>query len=332
MLDRGKDPARKQGYAIATVNMRAYRLDRFYRMVWTAEQHYTEDITVDHADAWMEWLADQDLSTSYKASCQKAAATLFNWKSWKTDGKITWEPVIRFTTSSAYNPKDILTRSERRQIREAVLGYGSVPNYTSVTPAERDKWKAYLAQRFGKPKHEITPDDWEKANSWKIPSLLWTALDAGLRPKEVGTAKVSWLDTENTALRIPKEDSVKNTDNWHVSLLPKTVFFLERWLKERERREKYDNSDLLWLTRHGNPYGSKSLNRIFRDICEEAGIDIPNRDLTWYSIRHSVGTYMTREEDLKAAAAQLRHKSLRSTVRYDQAPVEDRRDALERMG
>lgn len=54
--------------------------------------------------------------------------------------------------------------------------------------------------------------------------------------------------------------------------------------------------------------------------------------MSWYTIRHSVGTYMTREEDLAATAAQMRHKSILSTMQYDQAPVEDRRKALERMG
>jgi integrase len=54
--------------------------------------------------------------------------------------------------------------------------------------------------------------------------------------------------------------------------------------------------------------------------------------MSWYSIRHSVGTYMTREEDLAAAQAQLRHKSETTTMKYDQTPPEDRKDALDRMG
>jgi len=41
---------------------------------------------------------------------------------------------------------------------------------------------------------------------------------------------------------------------------------------------------------------------------------------------------MTREEDLAAAQAQLRHRSAATTMKYDNAPVEDRRDALDRMG
>ena len=67
-------------------------------------------------------------------------------------------------------------------------------------------------------------------------------------------------------------------------------------------------------------------------LCKEAGIETEDRDITWYSIRHSVGTYMARKKGLAAAQAQLRHQSERTTMKYDQAPVEDRKNALERMG
>lgn len=67
-------------------------------------------------------------------------------------------------------------------------------------------------------------------------------------------------------------------------------------------------------------------------LCEVAEIPVENRQTSWSTIRHSVGTYFAREEDLAAAQAQLRHKSPKTTMRYDQAPVEDRRDALNRMG
>lgn len=94
----------------------------------------------------------------------------------------------------------------------------------------------------------------------------------------------------------------------------------------------YDGRDERWLTREGNPYGSASLRRILHQLCEIAGIDYENRQMSWYTIRHSTGTYMTREEDLAAAQTQLRHKSPETTMKYDQAPVEDRQNALDRMG
>ena len=41
---------------------------------------------------------------------------------------------------------------------------------------------------------------------------------------------------------------------------------------------------------------------------------------------------MTREEDLAAAQAQLRHKSEQTTIQYDRTPVEDRQDAFDNTG
>jgi integrase len=54
--------------------------------------------------------------------------------------------------------------------------------------------------------------------------------------------------------------------------------------------------------------------------------------MSWYTIHHSVGTYMARAEDLAAAASQLRHKNPEMTVKYEQAPLNDRRNALDQMG
>lgn len=68
------------------------------------------------------------------------------------------------------------------------------------------------------------------------------------------------------------------------------------------------------------------------NLCDNAHISIEGRKMSWYTIRHSVGTYMTREEDLAAAQAQLRHKNVEITMQYDQVPVEDRQNALNCMG
>lgn len=333
MLNLGKEPSKAVGYAHSTANTRARRLDKFYRWTWTQEGRYTENITTSHADQWMEHLAHQDHTSAYKSCCQKAVKTLFKWKSWKNNQDVDWEPVINYTDNSGTDqPRDFLTRDERQRIREAVLDYGSIPHYNSLTPEQRDEWKAYLAQRFGESKESITRSDWQRANSFKIPSLVWTSLDAGLRPIEVERATVSWIDLDNGILRIPREDSSKNTDNWTVSLRTRTTNFLEKWLEERKHRNKYTGRDEIWLTCNKNPYDCHSLRYIMDKLCELADIDNENRDVTWYSIRHSVGTYMAREEGLAAAQAQLRHKSERTTMKYDQAPIEDRKEALQRMG
>jgi site-specific recombinase XerD len=332
LLSRGKDPDTAAGYATETVRSRSYRMDYFYRWVWDREDRYTTHLTHDHADAWMESLAVQEYSNVHRSNCQKAVKMLFKWFAHE-HGREPYDPEITFSTGrTTSNPRDYLTLEERAKVRDAVLEYGSVPSRASLTEDERDRWRAYLAQRFEKPASAVTSADWDRANDWKIPSLVNVGLDAGLRPIEVERAVVSWVDIDNGVLRIPKEESSKNADNWIVGLRDQTVQMLERWLAQREAYDDYDDTDHLWLTREGNPYGSSALRDVLRRLCEIAGIDTTARKMSWYAVRHSTGTYMTREEDLAAAQAQLRHKDPETTMKYDQTPVEDRKDALDRMG
>ncbi|WP_265112012.1 tyrosine-type recombinase/integrase [Halosolutus halophilus] len=332
LLTFGKNPKRADGYAHSTVKNRASRMDQHYRWVWEQEGRYTTDLTHEHADGYLEYLARQETSNAHKSACRKALMMLYKWRHHKR-GAEQWEPQITFSRSNqTTTPRDYLTREERAKIREAALEYGSVPNVDSVSGEKRERWKTYLAQRFEKPKSELTREDWERANSWKTPTLVWTSLDAALRPIEVERARTSWVDIENGVLRIPREDASKNSENWIVGLKDQTVEMLDRWLDQRRAIEKYHGTDALWLTRESNPYQSASLRSVLHRLCEIADIDTTDRQMSWYTVRHSTGTYMVREEDLAAAQTQLRHRDPKSTMKYDQVPVEARKDALERMG
>jgi site-specific recombinase XerD len=330
MAHRGKDEDRAEGYAATTVRRRATNLDAFYRWVWSERDGYTTKITHDDGHAYIDELVYRDVSGTHKSNLQKTLRMYYRWRAFEYNDE-PWSSDVVFTTQQHDNPRDYLTRNERRAIREASLEYGSVPHYCSLDPDERRSWKIQLARRFGKPTNEIGRSDFERANGHKIPSLVCVSLDAGLRPIEIERARTSWVDTENDLLRIPAKDSAKNRDNWTVGLQARTSAILERWLDERSLYDKYVDTDRLWLTRENNPYQSTSLKGILKRLCEVAGIKTEDRQLTWYAIRHSLGTYMTREEDLAATKAQLRHRSVQTTMKYDQAPVEDRRNALRRM-
>jgi integrase len=336
LLHLGKEPDHATGYSESTVKRDAYRLDQFYRWVWDQEDRYTTSITHDHADAYVDHLAYGDGSNSNNQKCVKAIKRLFKWQHHERDGAL-WTSKRSFSTTNT-QPQNYLTLEERQKIREAALEYGSIPAYNDLSPDERDRWKGYVAQCVDKPKTEVSPQDWQKVNSWKIPSMIWVSLDVGLRPVEVGNAVVQWVDVENAVLRIPKEESAKNRENWTPALRRDTAEVLEKWLEERSRYDRYADSDALWLTRFGNPYSSQSLKYMLERVCTEAGIPHSNDGetssegrMSWYAIRHSVGTYMRHAEDLKAAKEQLRHKSEVTTMKYDHAPVEERRDALDKM-
>lgn len=328
LSNMGKDPDALEGYSHHTAKNHASIVDKFHRRVWNLGGGYTLDITHDHADEYIEnlVLSDEEYSDSYLHNVKLALKAFFRFK----DPENEWECEITITSSdSATNPKDYLTAEERKAFREASLEFGTIPAYSALSPEERDEWKKFLARRYGMAANDVTESEWDRANGFKYPSIIHTALDGGLRPIEVGRAKVGWVDIDNALLRMPKEESSKGVENWTVSIREETAEYLARWLEEREMYEKYDDTDRLWLTRHANQYKASSLRYLMDSISELVGVQ---RDVTWYAIRHSTGTYMTREEGLAAAQSQLRHKETSTTMKYDQVPNEDRRDALDRMG
>lgn len=332
LLQIGKDEEKALGYSPYTVYADSYRLSSFDQWVWDYHDGYRTPPTHADATTYLEEVAFSDRTQTAKGKIQEMLTRYSKFLQHQY-GQDKWEFDYSFDGSGGnHQPRDWLTVEERQKIRQAALQKGSIPAYNTLTVAERKQWSGYIAQELNKPYETITEDEWNQVTGWKLTSLVWTSLDAGLRPVEVGRAKTSWVDIENQVLRIPKAESSKNEGNWHVSLTQRTTSALDHWLQERALRDRYEGTDALWLTMRGNRYGSRALSRLIKNLCADAGIDIEDRSMTWYSIRHSVGTLMTKERDLAATKAQLRHKSPLTTMKYDQVPVEDRRDALDRMG
>ncbi|WP_049906313.1 tyrosine-type recombinase/integrase [Halorubrum aidingense] len=290
LREQGKHPKKREGYSDYTVYETAYKTARFDRWVWGEEGRYTIPPTPEHAENYIDdVVVFREISNSTKGKTEEALMRYMRWVA-NTSHTEQWDHQQLFRSGGDDAPRDYLTRRERRLVREQAL--------------ESD-------------------DD-----GWKVAAIVCVSLDAALRPVEVARATTEWCDVVNQMLRIPKEDSSKNEDNWRVSLTGRTATVLKHWLEERKTIEKYEGRDELWLTRQATPYDSRSLARLLRKLCDDAGIDSGGRKLTWYSIRHSTGTYVTAERDLKAAKDQLRHKSAKTTMKYDQVPVEDRRRAL----
>jgi hypothetical protein len=63
----GKNPAKAEGYALATVENTAYRADKVYRWVWERHDGYTTNITHDHADDYREQNELQSAATVHRA-------------------------------------------------------------------------------------------------------------------------------------------------------------------------------------------------------------------------------------------------------------------------
>ena len=82
-----------------------------------------------------------------------------------------------------------------------------------------------------------------------------------------------------------------------VALHERPVHALRRWKKQRANKEKYDDSDVIWLNKKGDPYTSKNLRYLLDQLLNTVGIDDFNRKLVWYSFRKSTTTYVQSESD-----------------------------------
>jgi site-specific recombinase XerD len=325
LLERGKKPKALKGYSTHTAKDTLYRTDQFARFVWQDKEFKT---TFTHAegDSYMESiLLDDGLSNTHAEGTQKALKRLFKYQRHLDDDFEEWEPEYHITNgSSKRNISDVFSEEEIETVYSASLDYNQIPQYNDLSPSERSRWKAHIAMSLGKPKSEVTPDDWGKIDNWKVPSLVKVSIDAGLRPVEVERSKMSWLDLSNNRLIIPAEESSKNREDWRVALSDMGVRALKNWVEQRENIEKYDDNESIWLTREGNPYGSSSLRYLVLNLCEDAGINTEHRSISWYSIRHAAGTYYAKKGTLADAQEQLRHTSSETTKKYVHSSTEER--------
>lgn len=332
LLNVGKEPEQGEGYSPYTVVNTGYKTAQFDRAVWCDYDRYKFPPTSDDAARYFEDVIYRDISNRTKAKHKECLERYFRWLSQHFDVE-AWESEASFSSSGGgNNPRDYLSKEERHRVRQAALRHGDIPAYDNLDAEDRNRWESYVARVLDKPAEDISKAEWQQVDGWKITSMVYVSLDIGLRPVEVGRAKVPWFNTDEGVVVIPKSESAKNSNNWRVPITEQTANVVDRWLQERQMYDRYAESDRMWLTNHGNPYGSKSLRGILLTLCEDAGINTTHRSISWYSIRHSVGTMMTGERDLAATKKVLRHEDTRTTMKYDQVPDDELRDAMNKMG
>jgi len=326
----GKNPRKEIGYSEQSIGARVSRVLQAIEWVWRNDETST-DISQEQANEVIEALATDDFRRQdgdryAEGSKRKISNALVNW--FRFNGS-DWEPDISFNDEPAKNGADPFTKDEVNLLWDTSLTYKSIPKYNNLTPDERDRWRAYLAQELGKPKSEVRPADWEKVNkNWKFPSLIATVKSAGWRPALINRMRVHWYDADAQKIVIPAEHAVKNDEEWTQYLSDTGARALDLWLEQRNNNSNYDDTDHMWLTRKGNPYESSSLNYLLDNLIEEAGINHRGRKLCWYSFRHSVGTYTYEKyKDLKIVAKQLRQQSKSSAARYVHPTEELQRSA-----
>ena len=328
----GKNPEKHEGLAETTLESTHYKLETVFRWLWRYESQYTTTFTPEHANKFIRVLDQSDgMIDSTVLHHAKDIHRYFRFTNYVRGTDYEWEVDIELSQSNG-DERDYLRRSAFEPLYQAALDHSSVKGYHSVSPEERSELKTFVAQRLGIPKEKVGPKEFQQANSWKYPSMISVTLDTGLRPIEVGRAKVEWVNLEDNELNIPKDESTKNEAHWNCVIKRRTAKALKRWLDERASLEKYDGRDELWLTQKSAQYGSKSCNALLHRVIDNGDVPIPeHRDISWYSIRHGVATYWANHVGPHHAKEQLRHKSLNTTMKYLHSDAETRNSAVEQI-
>ena len=326
IVNLGKNPKRAEGYAYDTARQRCYKIDQFYRWIWQQQDGYTLNATTELADQYSKELAYRETSQSDKAAVQKAMTTLFKYLRVEKNRDLDWDPDIQFTNggSNTHQIRDFLTDAERRKIKQAVLEYGSIPHYNSVSPEERDRWKSYLAQRFEKRKSEVYKSDWQKANGWKFPSITYVLYESAARPGELLSASLGDFTANGKGDFIFLEGAKDTPDR--TNQLVRSGRTLREWIAQHpfggETGDIQDSSVPLWVKTQqhacqncgkipqfhndncnyepdpADPLKDAAYRRRFKNACEKA--DIPENKRRPYNLRHTrlteVATFMSYEQ------------------------------------
>jgi len=333
----GKNPEFEEGYPRSSIRQTFYRIDRFAAWVWADDEFddFTTSFTKEMADHyWNKELKTNDNTLGTNRKSANAVALIFKHRANQSEDASEWSiPSSRsvyrkINKNSGTSFTDWFGVDELSRIKHASLNVYGVPDREDMKPGEQDDWAAHLAQRLKKPMGELTDEDWEKANSYKIPSLVYVSCDVGFRPKEVERSRWGWFDLDEQVMRIPQNESTKNSDNWVCYISDESVRLMKMWKRESFGPNiEPDPHDPVWLTREGNPYSAESLRRpVMQKLMDEAGINGKERESGWYLIRRGVGTDLGTTRGLNAVMNQLRITNVETAkryVRHDERGVRD---------
>lgn len=324
LFKRGKNPEFGEGYPRSSMRQHAYRIDRFAAWLFS-EDGFTLSFSHKYADTyWNEVLKPNDNALSTNRKDANSVALIFKRKWWEADDAEKWSIPNSRAVYKQINKNDgtgftdWFSLKELDAIKHASLSVYAVPERDEMELGEQEEWTAHLSQRLQKPKSELTDEDWEKANSYKIPSLVYVSCDVGFRPKEVERSRWGWFRLDDGYLSIPKDESTKNSDNWRCYLSDESVRLMRMWKRSVYGEDDEPSSeDPVWTTREGNPYSAESLrDPLTKNLMEEAGIDRTERECGWYMIRRGVGTDLGTRRGLNAVMNQLRITNIETARRY----------------
>ncbi|MFQ5464059.1 MAG: tyrosine-type recombinase/integrase [Phycisphaerae bacterium] len=162
-------------------------------------------------------------------------------------------------------------------------------------------------------------------------ALVVCAWATGCRAGEIASISIDMsrpnhIDTEAGVVVI---DEAKWDTKGIVPLDRASLRVLRRYLREVRPRMRFaDRSDRLFLTKTGSPYTPNTMSKKLSMLLSRYGFP----DKTAHSLRHYCCTDIIRRTNgnISLAKMLMRHRDVRSTMKYDHPSLDDLRGAVNR--
>jgi integrase/recombinase XerD len=142
----------------------------------------------------------------------------------------------------------------------------------------------------------------------KHKAILFTAYSSGLRVSEVVSLKLADIDSGRMQIKI---ESAKGKKDRMVNLSPVLLDILRQYIKKANPQpvNYLFESEIV-----GEPYSSRSAQKVFQRAKEKAGIA---KEVSFHSLRHSFATHLLEKGiDIRYIKDILGHFSIKTTQRY----------------
>lgn len=149
----------------------------------------------------------------------------------------------------------------------------------------------------------------------------------GLRVGEVHNLKADDIDLKNKKVTVTGKGKRERT----LQLTDEMAGIITDWLAVRGNFLNSDKSDILFISKKGNPLAIRTMEDNFKKIIESSTINV-SFNVTPHTLRHSFASHLNDEDvDILVLQRILGHSTLRSTEIYIHPSEKRVREALERL-
>ena len=163
-------------------------------------------------------------------------------------------------------------------------------------------------------------------------AILAFLYNPGARAQEAAGAQAAWFDFPRRLVAITgKGGKTRTTPLW-----PSTVQLLQLYFQRHRRKPVPGAEESFFINQRGGPFSRFGLRALVQKHVRRAARQCPDlagRRISTHSFRHTTAVHLLKSKvDLNIIKDWLGHASVKSTERYLQTDIEDKRRILARFG